>query len=146
MMSIRTTLIATAVGLGVIACEQSTPVGNDTSVEPAARAMSAPVAAVKDHGYAYPLRVMTRNIYLGASITPLLTAPSAALIPGLVATMWEEVQATDFPARAVQLAEEIDRQKPHVVGLQEAAMYRVQSPGDFFTGNAEPATQWCTTS
>jgi len=84
---------------------------------------------------------MTRNVYLGASISPLLRAESAAVIPGLVAEMWATVQANDFPSRAALLADEIDRQRPHVVGLQEASVFRIQSPGDFLVGNPEPATE-----
>jgi endonuclease/exonuclease/phosphatase family metal-dependent hydrolase len=147
MKSIRSILVvATVVGLAAVACERSTPMGEDApagtvQTAPAARVVSAPVAGTADRGYAFPLRVMTRNIYLGASITPLLTAPSAQLIPGLVAEMWVAVQATDFPSRAVRLAEEIDRQQPHVIGLQEAALYRIQSPGDFFVGNPQAATE-----
>jgi hypothetical protein len=148
MISVRTTLMiaAAAAAMTAVACDRSTPMGTDAdawTVAPAAaaRVVSQPVAGIQDRGYAFPLRVMTRNLYLGASITPLLTAPSAQLIPGLVAEMWTAVQATDFPSRAALLAEEIDRQRPHVVGLEEAALYRIQSPGDFFVGNPEQATE-----
>jgi len=42
--------------------------------------------------------------------------------------------------RLRQLAAEIAEADAHVVGLQEAALYRTQSPGDFMEGNPELAT------
>ncbi len=41
------------------------------------------------------------------------------------------VQATDFPARAKVLADEIAAVAPHVVGLQEVEVWRSQTPSDF---------------
>jgi endonuclease/exonuclease/phosphatase family metal-dependent hydrolase len=81
------------------------------------------------------LRVMTRNLYLGADINPVLGAPSLQAVPGLVADVWSKVQATDFPARAKVLAREISDFRPHLIGLQEATLFRRQFPGDFLVGN-----------
>ena len=84
--------------------------------------------------------VITRNLYVGADINPILGAPSLPAIPGLVAAAFEQVQATDFPERAEALADEISATEPHLVGLQEVSLIRIQSPGDFFIGNPVPAT------
>ena len=73
---------------------------------------------------------MTRNVYLGAPIGPVLGAGSLAEVPGLVSQMWATVQANDFPARAQALADEIAAAQPELVGLQEVSMYRIQFPGD----------------
>jgi len=83
-----------------------------------------------------PPKVMTRNLYLGADLNPALTAIIGCLqgaippasCPGAIAsanqTVWNQVQATNFPARAKLLAHEIDDDDPYVVGLQEVAMWR----------------------
>lgn len=81
---------------------------------------------------------MTRNLYLGADLTPVTTAAPEE-IPLRVAQVWQQVQATDFMTRAQAIAAEIAANNVDVVGLQEAALWRIQSPGDFFTGNT-PAT------
>ncbi len=90
------------------------------------------------------LTVMSRNVYLGADLDPILFAlvgfetgqlpPDQfnAVIGPLADQAWLEVQATDFPARAKVIAGEIAGQQADVVGLQEAALWR--------TGTTAPAT------
>jgi endonuclease/exonuclease/phosphatase family metal-dependent hydrolase len=82
--------------------------------------------------------VMTRNIYVGTDIDVLMTATPEE-IPALAAQLWAEIQATDFADRAEALADEIAEYGPHLVGLQEASLFRRQSPGDFLIGNPQPA-------
>lgn len=86
-------------------------------------------------------RVMTRNIYLGAPIGPVLAAQAMQEVPPLISAMWSAIQATDFRQRAQLLADEIVQADPHIIGLQEVAMYRIQSPGDFLQGNRQAATE-----
>jgi hypothetical protein len=83
--------------------------------------------------------VMTRNVYLGADLDLVLASP-ASEIPFVAAAVWAEVRATNYPERAGALAAEIAQANPHLVGLQEVALYRVQSPGDAAFGGSEPAT------
>lgn len=83
--------------------------------------------------------VMTRNIYLGADLSPLLAAPPP-LVAFVARETFDKIQATDFPARAEALADEIATTNPHLVGLQEATLYRVQTPGDAALGGTTPAT------
>ena len=65
------------------------------------------------------IKVMTRNIYLGASLDPVLTATTPAEFVAAVQTVLAQMSATDFPQRAEALADEIAAKKPHLVGLQE---------------------------
>ena len=86
-----------------------------------------------------PIEVMTRNVYLGADIGPILTAPSPGVVPIRVAQAWAQIQANDFAERAAAIAEEVHATRPDVIGLQEVALFRRQSPGDFLIGNPQSA-------
>jgi len=101
--------------------------------------VSGAAAGIRDRGFSPRITVMTRNVYLGAPIGPVLGAGSLAEVPGLVSQMWATVQANDFPARAQVLADEIATAQPELVGLQEVSMYRIQFPGDYMVGNPMPA-------
>ncbi len=66
--------------------------------------------------------VMSRNMYIGADVDPVLQAivsgdPSQMLAALQVAL--GQLQRTDFPTRVAAIADEIARARPHVVGLQE---------------------------
>jgi endonuclease/exonuclease/phosphatase family metal-dependent hydrolase len=90
-----------------------------------------------------PVKVMTQNLYFGADIHPVVNAP-AGQIPFVIANIYKTLLQTDFPARAKALAEEIARVKPDLIGLQEVALYRTQSPGDFLVidpNSGEPIVQ-----
>jgi endonuclease/exonuclease/phosphatase family metal-dependent hydrolase len=85
---------------------------------------------------------MTRNLYLGADLDPVVAAASTgdplALIQAVSAT-WANVVATDFPERVDALADEIEESKPLLVGLQEVSLYRT-GPPDSFSSVPMPAT------
>ncbi|MEU9304685.1 endonuclease/exonuclease/phosphatase family protein [Streptomyces sp. NPDC048269] len=81
-----------------------------------------------------PLRVLTRNLYLGADLAPVLAATSPQALVAAVTTVYANVQATNFPERADALADEIAEGDPHLVGLQEAVLWRSQTPAG--TGSA----------
>ncbi len=85
--------------------------------------------------------VMTRNIYVGADLDLILAAQSLADVPILAAEAWQGVLATNFSERAAVLADELATTKPHVVGLQEVSLIRIQSPGDFLGGNPTLASE-----
>jgi len=119
-------MVLLAAAMALAACNDISP------VEPLGDMSSARSA----HG---PV-VMTRNVYLGADLTPLLEAPSADQVPSIAGTVWSRIQATNFPARAGGLADEIVQTMPHVIGLQEAVLYQLQSPGDAVLGGQAPAT------
>lgn len=75
------------------------------------------------------LTVMTRNIYLGSSLTPALTATSPQAFLGAVATIYATAQFTNFPSRAEALAYEIETTAPDLVGLQEVSQWLTTGPG-----------------
>lgn len=77
--------------------------------------------------------VMTQNLYYGTEFGEAIAALLSGDEEGFVVAVteaWGRVQATDFPARAVAIADEIEAAGPALVGLQEAALWRVQSPSD----------------
>ena len=80
---------------------------------------------------------MTRNLYQGFStLAPLLEATPQE-VPVIAAGIFGEVIATDFPARAEKLADEILFSQPHLVGLQEVSRFRRQIPADFTLNASE---------
>ena len=72
------------------------------------------------------LTVMTRNLYLGADLTPVLLARTAREYSTAVQDAFAQILATDFPSRARLLAAEIDAAQPDLVGLQEVALWRME--------------------
>jgi hypothetical protein len=77
------------------------------------------------------LTVMTRTLY-GLDNTVMVTT-----FPDFIAAVtqdWANAVATDFPTRADALADEIVSSGADVVGLQEVALWRDQTPSDLVTG------------
>lgn len=70
------------------------------------------------------VKVMTRNLYLGANLVPALLAPNPPAVFRAAGDIWDEMQETNFTARARVLADEIAQTKPHLIGLQEVALWR----------------------
>ena len=83
------------------------------------------------------VKVMTRNLYLGADIFKVVEAAQTDpdSIPYAVAEVFATVQFTNFYDRAEAIADEILKTKPHVIGIQEASAYFIQTPGDYILGN-----------
>jgi len=123
-------LVCAALALSAAAC------GESESVAPvaAARVVGETNSDAAPRG-APGITALTWNVYLGADIGRVLAARTAEEAVVLATEEWGHVQATDFPARAGALARAIAAQRPHVVGLEELALYRT-------TDNPfEPATR-----
>ena len=125
-MSLRSLLVTSGI-LTLFACAEG-PVDPLTRVE-----VSSLEGAVGP-------TVMTRNVFLGADLNPIIQAGTPSQVPFIAAGVWAKIQATNFPARAGALADEIARHSPDLVGLQEAVLYHIQSPGDAAFGGTAPAT------
>ena len=74
---------------------------------------------------------MTRNLDFGADLGPIIAATTQFEFVTAVAGAYTQAQATDFPGRAKAWADEIDHARPDLVGLQEAVLWRTQTPADF---------------
>lgn len=80
------------------------------------------------------MKVMSRNLYLGADLIGLgVYGSDPANLPAFkkaASGVWSTVEETDFPKRARGLARELKKEKPDVVGLQESALWRKsETPG-----------------
>ena len=106
--------VVLAVLLGTAACAESGTTG-PAPTEEIARA-GAPGRQ--------SLTLLTQNLYPGANldlvIGALASPDPADDLPALQLAIGT-LRATDYPARARRLAEAIDRERPHVIGLQEVA-------------------------
>jgi endonuclease/exonuclease/phosphatase family metal-dependent hydrolase len=80
-----------------------------------------------------PIKVMSRNLYLGADVGVAL-----AKIPNMPAAaqfMWDQVQKTDFSQRKKILADQIRSESPDVIGIQEATIWYCKA--HFWSGKTE---------
>ncbi len=113
------TLLATtlACSLAVTACgtEGPTSAPLDAPILTAAALPGSPAA----------LRVMSRNVYLGGDVAPVLQVDFSDIVAvtNAAAHIWTTVQANNFASRAQALADEIEEADPHIVGLQEVVRF-----------------------
>jgi hypothetical protein len=123
---------ALAVAVALAACQGDSLIGPDESsglVSAAGRADAAKQGRIV---------VMTWNVYVGAAIENALAVPSFDQVPFAVAEVWQEIQDSNFPARARRIAAEIDRYRPHLVGLQEINKFYLQLASDFDPSTFDP--------
>jgi hypothetical protein len=76
-----------------------------------------------DNGKGKVVGVMSRNLYLGADLGPVIAAENTEQVVTASGAVLRDVVANDFPTRAKGLAHEILEQKPDLVGLQEVAYW-----------------------
>ena len=86
---------------------------------------TAPGAEAKPKKKGQAVKVMTRNVFLGADLGPGLDAGSIGEFVQANGGILREVTETDFPRRSRALAAEIRNKKPDLVGLQEVAWWRI---------------------
>jgi endonuclease/exonuclease/phosphatase family metal-dependent hydrolase len=111
-------------------------------------ALLALVALLVGHATAKPkptkaepteVKVMTRNIYLGADLGPAIEAKGVSQFTEATGQILREVTANDFPVRAKGLAKEILAKEPALVGLQEVAEWRTGPPSlETLLGGSKP--------
>src|SRR3954469_15913125 len=77
------------------------------------------------------VKVMTRNLYLGADLSPGTGAKDLQSLVNGAGVILNQVDANKFPTRAKGLANEILTATPDLVGLQEASLWRTE-PCDKF--------------
>lgn len=92
------------------------------------------------HPVSAPVGVLTRNLYLGADLTPVIQAASFPEFIAATTEVWDTVNRNDFHVRVRAIADEIAWTRPALVGLQEAYTWRIQTPGDALQGGTAPAT------
>lgn len=109
-------------------------------VAPAAAAGSPRGGPKVQHPVSAPVGVLSRNLYLGADLTPVIQAADAAQFVAATTQVWTMVNRNDFHVRVEAVAEEIAWTRPALIGLQEAYTWRIQTPGDALTGGTTPAT------
>jgi hypothetical protein len=72
----------------------------------------------------HKVKIMTRNLYLGADLTPAINAASTNDFVDANGQIRRDVDTNDFPVRAKGLAREILTKKPDLVGMQEVSLWR----------------------
>ena len=70
------------------------------------------------------LTVMTRNMDEGTDFGTLVHATTAGQFLNAAASAWEEVKASDIPQRAAGIAQEVAAEKPDLVSIEEASIWR----------------------
>jgi endonuclease/exonuclease/phosphatase family metal-dependent hydrolase len=80
------------------------------------------------HKHSDRVRVMTRNLFLGADLSEALASTTPAQFFAANGGILRQVTATNFPVRARGLADEILGEHADLVGLQEVALWRDAKP------------------
>ena len=122
----RSILAAAMLCLAAAACSDDSNDG-PLSPDPIEPEESAEPLRVSD----LDITVMTRNMYVGADVDAVITAlatPDPADDQAALVAAIGTLQETDFAARAAAMAREIERARPHVVGLQEVSKVDITLP------------------
>jgi hypothetical protein len=85
------------------------------------------------------IKVMTRNQYLGADLTPVILAQTPQAFIQAATAALGQIAANDFPRRAKGLAREVLLTQPDVIGLQEVYDFELngQNPGPPFVNHLQ---------
>ena len=100
----------------------------------AARGQSEPTAnAAKKKKKKDAVKVLSYNLYLGSDLADATNAGLASrtdLFANEVGEVLREVQLNNFELRARRIAKQIKKKKVDLVGLQEAALWKLEIPPD----------------
>jgi len=69
------------------------------------------------------LGVLTRNLYLGADLAPVIGAQTPQAFVAATTAVWLLVKKNDFRTRARAIAAEVVETRPALIGLQEAVSW-----------------------
>jgi endonuclease/exonuclease/phosphatase family metal-dependent hydrolase len=105
-----------------------------------AAALAADAGAAKAKPRSTDVRVMTRNIYLGADLTDAVNATTPGEFVSANGQIFRDVDTNNFPVRARGLAREIRSKNPDLVGLQEVALWRSNATPSFAPAVGGPKT------
>jgi hypothetical protein len=83
------------------------------------------------------LRVMTRNLYLGAGLHDAIAAADPERLVDAATRIFGQVRDNAFPERAGAIAGEIGAHRPDLVAPQEAALWRTSAAPAFDTTGAD---------
>jgi endonuclease/exonuclease/phosphatase family metal-dependent hydrolase len=100
-------------------------------------AVAAPPAQAKGD-----MDVMTRNLYVGASLTDLMQPACARNPVACTTTVLRTAQQARFRERAKAIADEIDEHQPDFIGLQEVALFQA-GPRSNGAEASEPLDRYC---
>ncbi len=102
----------------------SAPPAGATAMTVSGGVSAKPAAAGVNTSAGEVVRVMTRNIFLGADLGPAFRSPGIAEFIAANGEILRQVKATNMPVRSKGLAKEIRQAKPDIIGLQEGALWR----------------------
>jgi endonuclease/exonuclease/phosphatase family metal-dependent hydrolase len=92
----------------------------------AASLAAAPAASARTTD----VKVMTRNVYLGADLIPIAAAPKGDAFEQAGGGLIDELRSGDPKGRMTAIADEIAKAEPDLVGLQEVSLYRTGPKSD----------------
>jgi len=85
------------------------------------------------------VKLMTRNLYIGADLTPVVQATSLPQFLTATAQTFMKVQASDPRERIKAIAREIADADPMIIGLQEVELIETDTDPPTNDGPATPA-------
>jgi endonuclease/exonuclease/phosphatase family metal-dependent hydrolase len=109
------------------ACDGATPIGTTPSA-PANEPDGETIVSSDDwyaswHNVAAPIRIYQQNVYVGTDVDAVIATGASSSDPavlfGALIGALQTFDATDWPARANRMADEIKRQGPDVISLNE---------------------------
>jgi endonuclease/exonuclease/phosphatase family protein len=92
-----------------------------------------PGAAAAKKGKKDRVKVIDQNLYIGGSLDAVVAQATASHTDGVAdaaGTLINNVNANDFNLRAQNIASFVKKKKVDLLGLQEAALWRLQIPTD----------------